>query len=337
MTFRRWESSLPSAMLAFYSRHCYNTSYGKYIFLIITTGDVTTMKKAGSFFFTFVPALLALGLQFAVMFFAIGVSSLTEFLWYSPSKKISFSEISTDLSVLWSSQRFNTGIMILFSISCIAVFGLWYYSRYEGNFLPKPSAVFHPVSILGLILLAPAAQYLSSYLISFISVLFPSWLESYQKLMENAGTDGSSGIGMIFYIVLLAPVSEELIFRGVTLRQAKKALPFWAANLFQAVLFGAFHMNMIQGIYACCLGLLLGYICEKSGSIYNSILLHFLFNLLGTVLSGFLTMGTSALSLIACFLVSLLAGILGIFLFRLGAKKTAQRNAFISGSPSDNE
>lgn len=283
------------------------------------------MKKAGSFFFTFVPVLLALGLQFAAMFFAVGVSSLIEFLWYSPSKNITFWEIYTDLSVLWSTLRFNAGLMILFSISCIAVFGLWYYSHYEGNFLPKPSAVFHPVSVLGLILLTPAAQYLTSYLISFISLLFPSWLKAYQKLMESAGLDEKIGITMFFYSVLLAPVSEELIFRGVTLRQAKKTLPFWAANIFQAVLFGAFHMNMIQGIYAFCLGLLLGYICEKSGSIYNSIFLHFLFNLFGTVLSGLLTIGTSALALAACFFVSLVLGILGIFLFRLGAEKTSAK------------
>jgi len=215
--------------------------------------------------------------------------------------------------------------MLLFSISCIAIFGLWYYSRYEGNFLPKPSLVFHPVSILGLILLAPAAQYLTSYLISFVSVLFPSWLEAYQKLMESAGLDDNIGIGMFIYSVLLAPVSEELIFRGVTLRQAKKSLPFWAANLFQAVLFGAFHMNMMQGIYAFCIGLLLGYICEKSGSIYNSILLHLFFNLFGTILSGFIHIGNSAFALIACFFVNLLLGILGIFLFRFGAEKNSAK------------
>lgn len=296
------------------------------MFLKILTGDMTTMKKAGSFFFTFVPALLALGLQFAVTFFAMGISSLVEFLWYSPSKELSFEDIYTDLSVLWMNQQFSAGIMILFSVSCIAIFGLWYYSRYEGDFLPKPSGVFHPVSILGLILLAPAAQYLTSYLISFVSVLFPSWLKAYEKLMEGSGMGETIGIGMLVYSVLLAPFSEELIFRGVTLRQAKKSLPFGAANLLQAVLFGAFHMNMIQGIYAFCLGLLLGYICEKSGSIYNSVLLHFLFNLFGTVLSGLLTIGTSAAALIACFFVNLFLLILGIFLFRFGTEKNSAKH-----------
>lgn len=278
------------------------------------------MKRVGSFFFTFIPVLLALGLQFAAMFLAMGISGLLESVWYSTSNKISFTDIYTDLMVLWTNNRFNTGIMIIYSISCIAIFGLWYYSRYEGNFLPKPSAVFHPLSLLGIILLTPAAQFLTSYLVNFIAFLFPSWLEAYQKLIESAGLNEKISIGMLCYSVLLAPFSEELIFRGVTLRQAKKALPFWAANLLQAILFGMFHMNMIQGIYAFFLALLLGYICEKSGSIYNSILLHLLFNLFGTVLSGLFSIGDSAFALIACFIFSILAAVLGFFLFHYGTK-----------------
>ena len=38
-------------------------------------------------------------------------------------------------------------------------------------------------------------------------------------------------------------------------------------------------LDMIQGIYAFFLGMVLGYICEKGGSIYQSILFHMMFNL----------------------------------------------------------
>ena len=54
----------------------------------------------------------------------------------------------------------------------------------------------------------------------------------------------------------------------------------------QAALFGLFHLNWIQGIYAFALGIVLGYVCERGGSIYYSMGLHLLFNLWGT-LSGF--------------------------------------------------
>ena len=54
-------------------------------------------------------------------------------------------------------------------------------------------------------------------------------------------------------------------------------------------------MNMIQGIYAFCLGLVLGYVCNRGGSIYYSLLLHMLFNFWGTVLSGLIPFGDSDL------------------------------------------
>ncbi|MFQ7713992.1 MAG: type II CAAX prenyl endopeptidase Rce1 family protein [Agathobacter rectalis] len=44
------------------------------------------------------------------------------------------------------------------------------------------------------------------------------------------------------------------------MRCARKALPFALANLMQAALFGLFHLNWIQGIYAFALGIVLGYV-----------------------------------------------------------------------------
>lgn len=92
---------------------------------------------------------------------------------------------------------------------------------------------------------------------------FPELAQPVRKLMETAGLDSDIGLFMFIYAVILGPVCEELVFRGVTMRLVRRALPFWAANLMQAVLFGIFHMNWIQGIYAFVLGLVLGWICEK--------------------------------------------------------------------------
>lgn len=276
------------------------------------------MKKAASFFFTFLPPLLALGLEFAAVFFAMGISALCEGLWYAASGRASFSEIYTDLIVLWNTERFNTGIMILFSVSCAAIFGVWYYSRYESAVFPRPSKAFHPLSLLGIVLLTPAAQFLTSVLINLAALAFPSWLKAYAELMERAGISGKLTFGILCYSVLLAPLSEELIFRGVTLRQARRTLPFWAANLLQAALFGAFHMNMLQGIYAFCLGLLLGYLCEKSGGIHHSVLLHVLYNFYGTTLSGLLPFQSTPRNVAAAFFLSVAAAFLGLSFFRLG-------------------
>ena len=115
--------------------------------------------------------------------------------------------------------------------------------------------------------LVPGSQFFCDFLTTVVSTIVPRWLEQYKELLENAGLDDNIGPLLLLYSVLLGPICEELIFRGVTLRLARKALPFWFANLFQAVLFGIYHMNWIQGIYAFAFGILLGYICEKGGSI----------------------------------------------------------------------
>lgn len=148
----------------------------------------------------------------------------------------------------------------------------------------------------------PGTQYLTTYIMSFVASLFPHWMDAYESLLETAGLDDQISILMVICSVIFAPFCEELVFRGVTMHQAKKCLPFWAANLLQALLFGIFHMNMIQGIYAFCLGLVLGYVCNRGGSIYYSILLHMLFNFWGTVLSGLIPFGDTTFSLIFWFL-----------------------------------
>lgn len=284
------------------------------------------MRKFGQFLFTLIPLLVAIGLQFGAIFFYYGISWTLEFGWYGGRSEASFDEILLDL-INWELLRDGSYIMVAYAVLCIAVFGLWYYIRYDGRYLVSPRTVFHPLSIVGIVMLVPGMQYLSTYIVSFVATLFPDWLAAYEELLESAGLDDSLTFLMFCYSVLLAPVCEELIFRGVTLRQAKKCLPFWAANLFQAVLFGAFHMNMMQGIYAFFLGMILGYVCEKSNSIYNPILLHMLFNFWGTVLYQFFPIGDSSFAFLFWFLFGLAMTVGGLAVFRRGA---ARKNTAVS-------
>ena len=62
-------------------------------------------------------------------------------------------------------------------------------------------------------------------------------------------------------------------------------MPFMAANILQAVLFGIYHMNLIQGIYAFVLGFILGYTAEYFHSIWAAVLLHAFVNGSAEVLS----------------------------------------------------
>ena len=69
-----------------------------------------------------------------------------------------------------------------------------------------------------------------------------------------------------------------LVFRGVILKKARDIMPFYAANIVQAILFGLIHSNMIQCLYAFPVGILFGYITRRYRSIIPSIVLHALLN-----------------------------------------------------------
>ncbi len=283
------------------------------------------MKKIKTALFCTVPTLLSIGIQFFAVYYLLFIAAIF-FFGIGPritGKQYDFS----DLLTLTMDMDFNTIAMIIFSFCCIVIFGIWYRKRCGGTFHINVKKEVHPLEIAGIVLLIPGTQYLSALVSGFISVLFPSWLEAYEELLETAGLGADISLIMFLYSVLLAPISEELIFRGVTLRIAQRAFPFWIANTIQAFLFGVFHMNPLQGCYTFVIGLILGYICHKGGSIYHVIFFHFLFNLWGTTAAQWM-LDLNPLLQGTIILLSLIFGLgLGFLCFHLGNKKKREINS----------
>ncbi len=228
-------------------------------------------------------------------------------------------------SVMLSDSEFNACIMLVYSLTVICIYGLWYYRNLGGCFLPKLKTTFHPLQFVGLLVLVPGMQFSTSYLISILSLIFPAWLEQYEQLLDTAGLSQQLSPLLLLYAVIIGPVAEELIFRGLTLRSIQRVFPFWLANIFQAILFGIYHMNWLQGCYAAVFGLVLGYVCEKGGSIYLSIFFHILYNLWGTIVTDFLSQVQIneiilGVLILITMLLSLIAG--GILFHRGQVQKT---------------
>lgn len=280
------------------------------------------MNKIKTLGLSMVPLVLAMGLQFFAAYYLLFIAAIFLF-GIAPVVQGSFYDIN-DLMELSADMNFNSVLGICFSVFCIATFGIWYYKSCGGNFKIDIKKSFHPLEIFGIFLLIPGTQFMTSIVTSIISIAFPSWLEDYMELIENAGLSGDIPLLVILYSVFLAPISEELIFRGVTYRIARRAFPFWIANFIQALLFGAFHMNMMQGCYTFMLGLVLGYICEKGGSIYHVIFFHFLFNLWGTTASEWLLVDNELVQGLIVIFGAIIGMAGGLILFNKGnQRKTA--------------
>lgn len=81
-------------------------------------------------------------------------------------------------------------------------------------------------------------------------------------------------------LVILAPVVEEVIFRGFLFTQVRKNLNFWWTALIVSLVFGLIHLQWNVGVDVFALSLILCYIREKTGTIWAGIGVHMIKNLL---------------------------------------------------------
>ncbi len=175
----------------------------------------------------------------------------------------------------------------IYGIVALLVFGTWYRRVFVLPFKDKKSSntrgfSFH--TIMAILFLGIGLYYVTSLVVDVVSALRPEWLANYNAMVQDVGYTSPSLL-LILYTVILAPVAEELIFRGLTFRYARLALPFWFANIWQALLFGLMHFNLLQGIYAFVMGLFLGYVAHRGRGIRYSIPVHIVFNIIGLFFS----------------------------------------------------
>ncbi len=88
----------------------------------------------------------------------------------------------------------------------------------------------------------------------------------------------------LLFMVVLAPVIEEFIFRKILIDRMH---PYGQrlAVVVSALMFGLFHGNLTQFFYAFGLGLVFGYVYVRTGSLKGSIAAHMGINFLGSILA----------------------------------------------------
>ena len=133
------------------------------------------------------------------------------------------------------------------------------------------------------VLMGYGMQIVTTLIMVLVNVLLPSVMEEYNTLVDGSGIT-TYGLMWVISTLVLPPLVEEAGFRGLGLTYLERAgVPFAAANIVQALAFGIFHMNLTQGIYTFVLGLALGYVTHRSGSIAPAMLMHLVYNLMGTL------------------------------------------------------
>lgn len=83
---------------------------------------------------------------------------------------------------------------------------------------------------------------------------------------------------MLFHVAVVPAVCEELMFRGIILRNFERELPPWVAVVLTGTLFGLYHLRFTQALPLILLGILITWLVWRTGSLWVVVAVHFVNN-----------------------------------------------------------
>ena len=163
-----------------------------------------------------------------------------------------------------------TTMIISMTVSSIIIMSLFLYFRWAE--VSRSYVRSRPWAVLVWCALAAAGAVIPS---SFLQELMPELPnlveEEFDMILRNRWG--------YFAVGLLAPVCEELVFRGAILRALLHWTPrHWVAIAISALLFALIHANPAQMPHAFVIGLLLGWLYYRTDSIVPGIVYHWINN-----------------------------------------------------------
>ncbi len=208
--------------------------------------------------------LLWLGFIFLVFAgLAIGTVKMAE----QPEKKIDAANLITSIGF----QFFLAGGTIGFMVWRVRL-ATWLGLKWK----QWPWALLiAPVTVVSMWILMAGLQF-GGYM-KWIESLGGEGVQDAVKLLQDSKDPVVLGL-MAFAAVFVAPVCEEIVFRGYFYAAAKKFAGPWPAAICSALVFGAAHGNLAALLPLFILALVLVLLYEKTGSLWAPISVHFCFN-----------------------------------------------------------
>lgn len=248
---------------------------------VVETTQETKKPKAWVAILVSLGVLLAFfGIQIATSMVASTVASIS---FYSEHSTEDLQEVQEAFLAYVQTSDFITPVLVVSQILTVIIGGIWFYFGYvkkadkavrkENN-----KKIWTAKALATVVLLAIGCYCFDIVVVQIVATLNPAALETFETMMNMAL--GETSVLSIIATVLLAPIGEEILFRGIAFNKLKKALPIWVAIILQAVLFGAAHANLMQFCYVIPIALVLGYVAYRYDSIIPCIGIHMVNNAL---------------------------------------------------------
>lgn len=164
--------------------------------------------------------------------------------------------------------------------------------------LTFPAAIVIAFGLAGVVTVFMLGVEKLSEIFAPVEKLMADYSESVDRYSEVAVEIVPAFDKIMNYIsmVVLAPIAEELCFRGIVMEHMLKEYHPALAIILSSVPFALLHGTTVQALYAFFSGCVLGLVCYYGRSIWASITVHSIFNFIGGALIIFLTDGWFVLS-----------------------------------------
>lgn len=137
--------------------------------------------------------------------------------------------------------------------------------------------------------------------------------DSYRTIEQIFGSSGLAA--QVLVLVIIGPVMEELLFRGLIYRRIRDCLGVGWAAVLSGICFGIAHGNLTQGVYAALFGMVLALIYEHFGTLRSSVTAHIANNAFSVFGPMFLPNMDPAASGLMLFAFMVLTAVISIHLF----------------------
>lgn len=199
-----------------------------------------------------------------------------------------------------------------------SVIGLHFSRRLKGSSdMFKKSELGVPAIISAMLLTVGIQAICLIIQTVYISITGDPGMSDSTATLLTFGKGTLTDVLLFIYMVILGPIAEEILFRGMALKNFS-AVSRRFGIIMSSLCFGLFHGNVLQFIVGFVLGLFFSYIDIKANSIIPSIILHIFNNLINALL-GLMTVGASQETMSSAttvyIIILLLLGLIGLVLF----------------------
>lgn len=171
------------------------------------------------------------------------------------------------------------GITLVSNLVVVFIFAIYYHFRGTGLFSQASLVKSKPVVLTNAITLGACCYFALNYIISLLSLLLPkAWVNLLNPLPMD-GFEENQAVAFLS-VCLIAPICEELVFRGLIAKTLSTAVPSWLAVGVSSLAFGIVHYNSgpIAVVYATLMGVLFGWLFFRTKSLVPCVFAHALFN-----------------------------------------------------------